>query len=422
MSIGKMFMSALIAEGSVAALLQYGDIDHLFKASELEPYQFLRGFVKQFQALPSAETIEAHTGQALVEGSEPAAYYYALLEARHIEATLKQGMKKASDLLQPEAKDPAKALDELTQAVSELARLKTSKMVVDFRDAYGLVMVDYANKWNKPDEMGLRFGWPTLDVASGGLSKGDLISFVGRPAAGKTWQMLYGAHYGWAKAAAHVDPEADQSRLFVSMEMAILPIEQRLAAMQAHVPAMDVKHGGLVTKNLNKLKHGLTEIQGYGAPFWIVDGNLAATVEEIWMLVRQLKPAAVFIDGAYLVKHPTERDRYRRVAENVELIKQEIAPLAPVACSWQFAKSATKKKKGDKVTGDDIGYSDAIYQVSSLVLGLFEEDSVETLKQRKVEILKGRSGEVGSFRTRWNFDQMLFDEIFTEEVEELQFV
>src|SRR5690606_31827432 len=145
----------------------------------------------------------------------------------------------------------------------------------------------------------------------------------------------------------------------------VLSIQQRLAALQAHIPAGQLKHATLSSHNLGKLKTGLTTIKGYHAPFYVVDGNLAATVEDIWMMARQLKPAAIFLDGAYLVKHPTERDRYRRVAENAELIKSELAALAPVVCSWQFARTATKKqntKKGEKVGLEDIGYSDAIAQ------------------------------------------------------------
>ena len=80
------------------------------------------------------------------------------------------------------------------------------------------------------------------------------------------------------------------------------------------------------------------------------------------------------------------------------------------------------RRQIEKVTGDDIGYSDAIFQVSSLVLGLFEEDSVETLKQRMVEILKGRSGEVGHFFTHWNFEQMIFSEIEPTAIEDMQFM
>ena len=122
------------------------------------------------------------------------------------------------------------------------------------------------------------------------------------------------------------------------------------------------------------------------------------------------------------MKHATERDRYRRVAENADLMKQELAALAPTTVSWQFAKSASKKKKGEQVTGDDVGYSDAIYQVSSVLMGLFEPDSVETLNRRKVEILKGRKGEVGSFVTNWNFTRMDFSEILSTNISDLQFI
>jgi len=237
-----------------------------------------------------------------------------------------------------------------------------------------------------------------------------------------TWFLLYAALNGWLKAGKNQDKENPQSRMFVSMEMPISQIQQRLAAIVAQVPAGAIKNPNLSTMKLAKLKNSLLEIQGFGEPFYVIDGNLTATVEDIWMLARQLKPAAILIDGGYLVKHPTERDRYRRVAENADLMKQELAALAPTAVSWQFAKSASKKKKGEKVTGDDVGYSDAIFQVSSLLLGLFEEDSVETLQQRKIEILKGRGGEVGSFRTKWDFQNMDFSEIEDEDVEELQFL
>jgi hypothetical protein len=108
----------------------------------------------------------------------------------------------------------------------------------------------------------------------------------------------------------------------------------------------------------------------------------------------------------------------------VELMKQELAALAPVVVSWQFSRDAAKKnkKKGEKAGLEDIGYTDAIGQVSSLVLGLFEEESVETIKQRKIEILKGRNGEIGSFITRWDFNKMDFSEIEDEDVSELQFL
>ena len=156
--------------------------------------------------------------------------------------------------------------------------------------------------------------------------------------------MLYAAHHGWARAGEKKD-EQNHSRLFVSMEMSTLAIQQRLAALHTHVSATHVKQAALSSVAFKKVKLALTEVKGFAYPFWVVDGNLAVTVEDIWMIARQLNPGAIFVDGGYLLKHPTERDRYRRVAENAELIKQELAKLAPTVVSWQFAKSAGEEER-----------------------------------------------------------------------------
>ena len=423
MSIGKQFISALVASQSVAGMLEFGATDHLFRANEIDSWTFVKGFVKQYGKLPSPDTVEAHTGEEMVAHKEPAAYYFDLMGLRHTEFELKRAMKDATERLHPTNKDPEGALRIITAAAMALIGHKNGRQVADFREAYDLIMADFSSKWISPDTYGLQLGWPYLDKMTGGLVKGDLISIVGRPGSGKTFQMLYGAHHGWAAAGVN-KPDTGQSRMFVSMEMSILAIEKRLAAMQMHMPMDQINKSKLSSKRLKQLKEGLVEVKGYGAPFYVVDGNLTATVEDICMMARQLKPDAIFVDGAYLVRHPRENDRYKRVAENCDLMKKELASLAPTVCSWQFAKSAAKKnkKKDEKPDLEDIGFTDAIAMNSSLVLGLIEEENVETLHQRKVSVLKGRNGETGEFTTRWKFDVMDFTEVPPSQIEALQYV
>jgi replicative DNA helicase len=427
---GKQFLSAVVEQKATMDLIAYGDIDHLFRASEKGVFRFVKDFVRDFGTVPTHETIETHTGEKLPSVKEPHSYYMALMRDRHIELVVKEALKSANNHLHPEHKDPVKALETITNAVMRLQLQHQGKQVTDFRFSLDMIHADWKAKWVSPT--GLRCGWPTLDENSGGLNKGDLLSFVGRPAAGKTWQMLYAAHHGWdlagkaellAKKKGIECTVPPQSRMFVSMEMSPVAITQRLAAMQSHQDAFKVKNAALPKHYKQKLMDSLLEIQSYPAPFYVVDGNLAATVEDIYTLARQLHPDAIFIDGAYLVRHPHERDRFRRVAENCDLIKRELTALAPVTASWQFAKTASQKqkKKGDKADLDDIGYTDAIAQISSIVVGIFEEESIETLKCRVNEIMKGRSGETGMFRTNWNFQAMDFQEIEAVDLSELQY-
>ena len=380
MSFGKQFVHAMCVGGDVPELLSFGNIDHLFKDNEVPYYAYLREHVKKFHVIPDLDTLEAHVGEEVLPSKEPAAYYIDLLKRRYVERELKTMFKKASDLLTG-TKDPEKALELVMATGMELVTREYQHLVTDFRSAYELIIGDYATKWNAPDEYGLKFGWPTLDEMSGGLVKGDMISIVGRPAMGKTWQMLYAAMHGWLasnRAIAKGKDVPTQSRLFVSMEMKPLPIQQRLASMLSHLAIKDIDTADLSTTYLNKLKKDLLAVKGFAAPFYVVDGNLTATVEDIWALARQLQVDGIFIDGGYLLKHPRERDRFKRVAENAELIKSDLCDLAPTAVSWQFSRTGSKKqlKKGETSRLDGIGYTDAIGQVSSLALGLFQGDSV----------------------------------------------
>jgi len=126
-----------------------------------------------------------------------------------------------------------------------------------------------------------------------------------------------------------------------------------------------------------------------------------------------LECPVIFIDGAYLLRHRNIRlDRFTRAAENVELIKRHCTDQEMMAfCSWQFNREASKKqKKSGSDHGDleDVGYTDAIGQISSIVVALFQEDSVETMKYRKIQVLKGRNGEIGQFSIFWDFISMNF--------------
>jgi replicative DNA helicase len=423
MSIGSQYLSALIAEGSVMTLLQAGSISHLFTASEAETAKCVLDHAKKYHKLPDPLTVAQHTGEKLPKFAEPSAYYLDMMRRRYTQTAMIKAMKEVSELI----KEPAtveQAQQIMVERMLDLAGQQTQKQVYDLRECRDMIIAAYAAKLNKEEEYGLHLGWPYLDDMSGGLGKGDVLSFVGRPAQGKTWMLLFAALHGWLKQGKSKAAEYNQSRMFVSMEIDVLTIQERLASMIASVPFGQLKKANLATPNMTKLKKGLLEIKAFGTGFYIVDGNLNATVEELYVLARMYNPGAIFIDGGYLLKHPKEKDRFKRVAENADLIKSLLAPIAPVAVSWQFAKSAAKKNKKNGETADleDIGYSDAIAQVSSLVLGLMEDETVETIQSRKVKVLKGRNGEVGEFRTHWDFVDMDFSEILEQEPQDLQFL
>jgi len=227
---------------------------------------------------------------------------------------------------------------------------------------------------------------------------------------GKTFLGLHIAHNDWRGGG---------SPLFVSMEMSKLQIVQRLTAMTSHQKLSNLIKGMMSTKHYAMVTSTLEANSLVERPFWVLDGKLSATVEDIVFKCRQLHPTSVIVDGAYLLRHQNKKlDRWSRMTENAEGLKQQLSTDLdiPVLASYQFSREVAKKKKkdGEKAGLEDIYGSDAIGQLSSVVLGLFEEESIETEIRRKVDILKGRQGEKGSFLINWNFTKMDFSEILSK--------
>jgi replicative DNA helicase len=222
--------------------------------------------------------------------------------------------------------------------------------------------------------------------------------------------MLATALYDWR--------ETQDNDLFVSMEMSALAICKRIGAMYTHVPVKQLQVAGFSTHTFDVFCAGLDKMSDEKGNLYVVDGNLAANVDDIYALAAALNCKKIWIDGGYLVRHPNPRlNRYERVAENTETMKKRSADDGLVtSVSWQFARDAVKKnKQGNGTTKvkpslEDIGYSDVIGQASSLVFGLMQEDSVETLLHRIVDVLKGRDGQIGQWRVNWRFDTMDFSQ------------
>ena len=143
-----------------------------------------------------------------------------------------------------------------------------------------------------------------------------------------------------------------------------------------------------------------------------------------------MEPDVLLIDSAYLLAHPnTKLDKFRRVEANVELIKREASIAGiPAILSYQFNREAVKKWKGAKGAAgggggmEDIAYADAIGQVSSAVLALRQEETVETANQRKVDAIKMRTEKPFSFGVNWDFHNMDFNEVVEETIGEMKFI
>jgi replicative DNA helicase len=375
-SAGLRLLSSVITEGSAHKLIKLSLYKDLFNGSEVDFYNFVIEHSKKYGAIPKEETVIEHLGNVLVNTEEPPEYYLEQVEKRRLQDRLRAVVQDSADLLKE--KNPEEAFGILSEEISNLQMVRYRNNLTDFRQAGSLIKKAYDKEQALEIGGSLNFGWKYLDEDTGGVGSGDFVTFVGRPASGKTFMLLSAANYHWGEGGLP---------LVVSMEMNTTVISQRLAAMTSHKNLTQLMRAQMSFKMFKSLKQDLEVLE-----------------EDIIMLCRQLNPTAVFVDGAYLLRHENNRlNRFDRITENAEALKQRIATDMgiPVVASYQLNREATKtaKSKGDgnKASVDDIYGSDAMAQLSTIVLGLLQHDGVETKTKRRIEILKGRNGGAGSF-------------------------
>ena len=406
-TVGRRLLSSIVYSGSLSQYIRMGLSKELFRETELDLYVAIEKHLSKYGSIPKADTVAdmAGLGMGLVEASEPPEFYLDEVERRYLHTQLTMAVAKTHDLLVDKKDD--KAFEVVNATLSNLYTFKHRQHLFDFRDAFQLIKDEIKVAKSGGPEASLMFGWPSLDKLTGGLRAGDFCSYTGRPAAGKTFQLLYTAIESWKKGGVP---------LFISMEMNTTIVVQRLAAMHLGYSLTKLIKGEVTTAKWGEIQPKLKLLGTKEHPLWVVDGNLTTKMEDVLFLCRQLNPSSVFIDGAYLLRHSNPRlNKWDKMTDNAEMLKQQIATDIgiPVVASYQLNREVTKKKKEDKKGVEDIYGTDAIGQLSTVSLGLFQEEGVETMREREVTILKGRNGEVGKFKINWDFDKMDFSEVST---------
>ncbi len=402
------FFSAFVQEADPKSIVTYRNAAEVFKyiPDELEAWGALYGYVTEFNKFPGEEAYDKEVGRDLYDVTESAAYYFKKLTKRHFRKALVRSGKEASDLLAQPGKEE-QAFQLIEDMVKSTRVNENHLQLFDFKQSHGILKQEFKNK-RSPD-YGIQSGWPTLDDMTGGFRGGDMVSIVGRPGEGKSFAALTAALHVWKKQKKPV--------FFVSMEMNPILVFERLAAMDQEIPYNWVKNGQFVTFGLDTKTRYFDKLKDLGEsklpPFNVIGGNFSANVEDIADFTQQLEPALVVVDGAYLCKTKQNlRKKNDRIDFVCEYLKCEIAEKhgVPVLPVWQLNREAKKVKKGQHVGLEHIADSDSIPRNSSVILGLFQDDNPENVKQRTMQILKGRSGEAGQFNINWDFVKMDFSE------------
>lgn len=203
--------------------------------------------------------------------------------------------------------------------------------------------------------------------------------------------------------------------LFVSMEMNLVQVARRAIALKFGIPADRIRKGLLDYYARQMLETGVMSLEESSTPFYVMQGGIGFTVEDVIIRVQETRPDALYVDGAYLLAPGgVNEGRWERVTSTAEMLKTLATTLnIPVFETYQF------NRKGPGSLGN-IGWSDAIGQLASIVIGISEEGTEEandamegtysTSSYKLLDLLKGREGEKGTIRLQYDMRRMKIEQ------------
>jgi replicative DNA helicase len=404
MSDGKKLVSALLAAGSVETLRLVSD--DLFLDDELSLFRYVRTHMRRYSELPRIATIEADLQIRLPRCDEPVAYYLRRVYDRKLHTELREGFNGLRNALQTSDLDAARALVEGMRTSCRVS--SPDNDMANLSEASLRVMQMYDEAHLNPGMSGVPTGWPRIDQQTGGYQRGDLVTWVARMGVGKTFLMLKQALHAW---------ENGYSVLIVSMEMTIEQIVRRILGLQAGINPDYIRKGTMCEFSHRRLNRYVESI-AQADRLHIFAGSFSKKVGDLDVLINELCPDIVYIDGAYLMHPDTPLrggSRLDRVPEVYDALKRmTITADRPIVTTTQFSRQAGKRGKDGSL--ETISFSDAIAMHSSLVFGIKEGVPPFQTTRRVVDVMKGREGESGEFQINYQFTPVDFGELLEDQV------
>jgi replicative DNA helicase len=247
---------------------------------------------------------------------------------------------------------------------------------------------------------GLPTGFPTIDKATLGLQKQQLVTLIAPPKTGKSTLALVIADF--------IHQHAGKHPMFIGFEMSNDEQEARWLARRARISHSRMLSGRL--KKEEKLRLRALKDQVHEIPFTLSDAASASTVSGIAAKVEKHKPDIVFVDGAYLMLDEItgEMNTPQAITNNTRALKRLAQRFdIPVVISTQVLLWKMNKRTG--VTADAIGYSSSFYQDSDVIIGLQRTDADDD-DQRILRIVASRNCGPEEVTVLWEWETGEFSE------------
>lgn len=259
----------------------------------------------------------------------------------------------------------------------------------------------YEERAEKDEPLGIQFGFPTLDAATGGIQPHEFVTIVAFSGVGKTTLLWNLAFNFWMQG---------KSPLFISLEMEASTLLRKFDAMIAGLNYEDIKHLRLRKDQVEQWRDKAEMIKKAAADIPVIDDLRNCTPDNILAETIRYDPDIVVVDYLSLMKSASNSRgtaMWQQLTEITQDLKQNARMLRiPVLAAAQANRLAAKE--GPEL--DTVGYSISVVQDSDIILAMHASEEMREQKLIEIRVKKNRDGKLPTFTSHWDHDGMLYRE------------
>lgn len=361
-------------------------------------YQFLLDHWTDYGIEPDEAIVkQSFPNLELENHRQPTTYFVNQLRERREAVLQNEALNEAATVLNT-PDDPSRVPKIRQILYDHLSRveLETSgSRDGDFTTSHERMLARLQQRRDNPGYLrGYPTGFKTIDEVTGGLQAEQFIVVTGVPKSGKSSFLLYMALTLW---------RCGEVPLFIGFEMSNDEQEDRLLSLMSGVSLTRILNGTTDPGEWARVQAVAVNLPKWQSLFLSADITSAMTVSGIQAKIHKYQPAAVFIDGMYLMSAGDEKQYPRGTPQALTMISRDTKKLAqssriPIVGTTQ---SLIARSKNGLNTGS-MGYTSAWGQDADLILGAERQpDSNIT----KFHVLDSRSGPRIDTFVEWDWDR-----------------
>jgi replicative DNA helicase len=382
MNVSEMLLSAVLLNKDQGTFFKINE-NWLRGNEEVEAYSVVLNYYRRYGKLPSLRIVEDKVGRKLDKSGkgDSAEHFLEELKNRDIYYRLAESIPK---LMKDLKKNPRDVLSKI-----KVLSANTGVDVSESNDGlYSAEAIERYKRYElRVENEGvthLSSGDVIFDKLTMGWNRTDLVTLGGRSGVKKSW---------WICVSTVLTelalPETAGPLLLITNEMSREQMNERIDAIRYKLPWDHFLRGKLTPKQEGRYRRGLLELERTGSRIITID--TCYSLDDVHGKVQQYKPAAVFIDGSYLLE-PKLKEGHEKTTFITRNLKQlAMQNQTPFINTTQLRKKTGKKELKSSLDAQDEFYYGSYVQDSDIAIYSFQDPDMKFHNKIGMQIAKGRN-------------------------------